>query len=218
MPETAPDVEPDGVPDEVPDRVLPGSTRDCGCYVRLPDYRAVMCDDHAAARDERLAVERQRREERARALAERLPWDGPGGGAFRGALLTGVVTAVGAFLWAGASSDEAAFEAGYETAPAQVGKFIVGSRASSSYYDITFDVHGTTYHARLDDYDPPEPSEGGTVRIDYATADPTIVRTVGYDSADETSTYRWFTLVPGIGTAALAARWGWARTRARRRR
>lgn len=63
----------DGGPrrDDAPHRVVPGSTRPCGCHVRLPDYRDARCAEHAARRAERRAAERRRAEQRAHAAEVR---------------------------------------------------------------------------------------------------------------------------------------------------
>ena len=170
----------------VPERVMPNSAQPCGCYVRLPDYQAMMCAEHAARRDRRVIGERERREHQVSQRRGRMPWNGRGGGAFRAALVTGLCAVALAVGWIDAAAKEAAFADGYTTTQATVDAYTVGfARGSESYYDITFSVAGVPSDARLEDYDTPGPQPGDTLTIEYATSSPDIVRTAGYDSADE---------------------------------
>ncbi|MFS0702958.1 hypothetical protein AB6N23_00405 [Cellulomonas sp. 179-A 9B4 NHS] len=187
--------------DAAPHRVVPGSARPCGCHVRLPEYRDVLCDEHAARRRERRDAERHRAEQRAQDAVRRLPWTGPGGRAFRWALVAALVTVVGAVMWRDAAAERAAFEAGYVTTTATVDRHDERFRGPDSY-DVTFAVDGRTHHAALEDVDE-DLRVGGDVRVDLAVADPDVVRVSGYDSAADAAAAAWLAAVAAAVTAAL---------------
>ncbi len=200
--------------DAAPHRVVPGSARPCGCHVRLPDYRDVLCEEHAARRRERRAAERERAQQPARGAERRLPWTGPGARAFRWALVAALVAVVVTVMWGDAVAERAAFEAGYVTTTATVDRHDERFRGPDSY-DVSFAVDGRAHHATLEDVDG-DLQVGGVVRIDHAVADPDVVRVTGYDSAADAAATAWVAAVAAAVTAALLGTSAVARRRARR--
>lgn len=206
----------DGGPrrDDAPHRVVPGSARPCGCHVRLPDYRDVLCAEHAARRAERRAAERRRAEQRARVAEERLPWAGRGGRAFRWALLTALLTVVATATWTDAAAEREVFDEGFVTTTATVDHHTARLRGPDSY-GVSFVVAGKTHRAVLEDVVGRDLDVGGTVQVDHAVTDPAVVRTSGYDSAGDAAAAGGASAALAAVTALLLGRWVVARRRSR---
>ncbi|QWC16418.1 hypothetical protein KKR89_01710 [Cellulomonas dongxiuzhuiae] len=172
------------------------------------------CDEHAAAWQARRDAEREVRRRRALAAEARRPWQGAGARLFGWALLTTALVVVCAARWTAAADVQGALGDGFGTTTATVVDRVPGGRGSEGSYVVTFTVGGERHEADLTQYDGSGPDVGDTIRIDYATSRPGVVRQAGYDSAGLTQTYAVSALAAAAATAALAARWAVVRRRA----